>query len=397
MNPLVTIIVLCYRNFRYVYQTLDSIFAQDYPNIELIVSDDGSANFPEEKIRTYIEKNAGENITSRRINHNAQNMGTVKHLNVAAKLAKGEYFMSVSADDAIDHPEVVSTYVRELSARPDADILMAQTAMYDENMKKVLYYFVQPHIREILLHHQDSNALFNELVQHPYLPSVSTFFRHAFFEKYGYFDEAYDLVEDWSLHLKIARQHIPIVYVDFVSIRHRSGGISHGNTAGTSNTYRRYLRDLQQTYDAEIAPYLSQVPAQIRNRVHHQHRVDSAWIDWHVNEKEHGVRSLLRHLTRYWMVAIYKHLPDIRNRTRGKQWYPLLLGLLLGCIGGWLSSVLGESCWLLFGSDAVFYPCFAVFSFISTLLIVFGSIFLVLYYISAFYIIIMDKYQIYIN
>lgn len=397
MKPLVTIIVLCYRNFRYVYQTLDSIFRQDYPNIELIVSDDGSANFPEEKIRAYIEEHAGKNITSRRINHNSKNMGTVKHLNIAAKLANGEYFMSVSADDTIDHPEVVSTYVQNLSSKVDADILMAQTAMYDENMKKVLYYFVQPHIRDILLYHQDSNALFNELVQHPYLPSVSTFFRHTFFEKYGYFDETYDLVEDWSLHLKIARQRIPIVYVDFVSIRHRSGGVSHGNTAGGNNTYRRYLQDLQRTYDTEIAPYLDHVPAKIRERICHQHRLDSAWIYWNVTEQEHGVKGLLRYLIRYWPIEVYKHLPDIYNHVRGKQWNPLLLGLLLGCVGGWLSTVLGESCWLLFGSNAIFYFSFAVLSFVSKVLIPVGFVQLILYYISTFYAIIMDKYQIYID
>ena len=90
MNPVVTIILLCYNEFRYIYQALDSVFKQDYPNIELIVSDDDSEDFPEEKIQEYIKKHAKKNITSWRINRNMTHMGTVRHLNVVAKMATGE-------------------------------------------------------------------------------------------------------------------------------------------------------------------------------------------------------------------------------------------------------------------------------------------------------------------
>lgn len=396
MTPLVTIIVLCYRNFRYVYQTLDSIFSQDYPNIELIVSDDGSANFPEDQIRAYVTRHAGKNITLWRINHNAQNVGTVKHLNIAVKLAQGDFFMSVSADDMIDHASVVSTYVRELSAHPDADILMAQTAMYDERMKKVEYYFVQPHIREILLHHQEGNALFNELVQHPYLPSVSTFFRHSFFEKYGYFDESYDLVEDWSLHLKIARNHIPIVYIDFVSIRHRSGGISHGNTAGTSSSYWRFVKDLQLTYDREIKPHFDLVEPEIRDRVKYLHRMDAAWSDWHSTYKHQRAAGIFKYLKKHWVAEMMNRTPEVYHYFRGKQWYLLVAGLLLGCFSSLLSTSFGISCELLFGRSDVFFACLTILPALSALLVYAGIIFLVLYGITVFYSTIMDGYQIYI-
>ena len=41
-RPLVSIVVLTYNSSDYVLETLDSIKCQDYPNLELIVSDDGS-------------------------------------------------------------------------------------------------------------------------------------------------------------------------------------------------------------------------------------------------------------------------------------------------------------------------------------------------------------------
>ncbi len=389
MKPLVTVIVLCYRNFRYVYQALNSVFAQDYPNIELIVSDDGSANFPEQKLRKYIEQHKSDRITSWRVNRNETNLGTVKHLNVVAKMAKGDYFMSLSADDMIDHPQVVSTYVQKLSSRPDADILMAQIAMYDERMKQIQYYFVQPHIREILLNRQKTDDLYNELVQHPYLPSVGTFFAHSFFEKYGYFDEQYDLVEDWSLHLKIARQHIPIVYSDFVAVRHRSGGVSHGNSEGTRRVYARYQKDLQRTYQQEIVPYMKQIDPDIRERVRHNHRMDLAWSRWHMKEGKKSIPWVLFYLFSFLDVITLRCLPSIRSRAQGKQWNPLLAGLALRLLSVWLSNVLAGSWASLFVDGSLFL------SGISHLLIGAGIAFLILYYIAAFFTVVKGAMQLY--
>ncbi|MCF2617852.1 glycosyltransferase [Oscillibacter valericigenes] len=395
MNPLVTIIILCYDEFQYVYQALNSVLKQDYPNIELIVSDDASENFPEERIRTYIEKHAGKNITAWYINRNEKHVGTVKHLNIVAKLAKGEYFMSVSADDTLDNPEVVSTYVQELSTKSDMDILMAQVAMCGEKVKDIHYYFVQPHIREILLHHQDSNALFNELVQHPYLPSVSTFFRHTFFEKHGYFDESYHLVEDWPLHLKIAREHIPVLYVDFVAVCHRSGGVSHRNKEQQDLIYNQYLTDLQDIYTREVQPYLDQVPKDIRERVAHKHRVDAAWSCWITTYRGTGLKGTLQYLFRFFDIELYKRLPQLYHKLRGKQWLVLLAGLLIGCFGNWASAVIGYSGALLFPGWDLYVPCMVLFSVATKVLVAVGAVVLAVYYIAKLFVLIMDIMQLY--
>ena len=39
---LISFVIPIYRNFEGVYDTLKSVFVQDYPNIEIILSDDGS-------------------------------------------------------------------------------------------------------------------------------------------------------------------------------------------------------------------------------------------------------------------------------------------------------------------------------------------------------------------
>lgn len=44
-TELVSVIVLTYRKFDLLEENLNSIYMQDYPNIEIIIGDDGSDNF----------------------------------------------------------------------------------------------------------------------------------------------------------------------------------------------------------------------------------------------------------------------------------------------------------------------------------------------------------------
>ena len=47
--------MLTYKKFDYLYEALDSVFIQDYPNIEIIIGDDCSPEFPRKEIDQYIE------------------------------------------------------------------------------------------------------------------------------------------------------------------------------------------------------------------------------------------------------------------------------------------------------------------------------------------------------
>ena len=53
-RPLVSVGVLVYKNFHYIKDVINSILEQDYPNIELIISDDGSPDFCAKEIENYI-------------------------------------------------------------------------------------------------------------------------------------------------------------------------------------------------------------------------------------------------------------------------------------------------------------------------------------------------------
>ena len=58
ISQLLSFCILTYKNFDGIIDTLDSLFQQDHPCIELIISDDGFTNYEEhiQEIKQYIKR-----------------------------------------------------------------------------------------------------------------------------------------------------------------------------------------------------------------------------------------------------------------------------------------------------------------------------------------------------
>ena len=99
-TPLVSIVVTAYNKAPYLKQSVDSVLAQTYPNIECIIINDGSTDNTEEiaqeivkqnpQIQYYAKPNGG--ISS------ARNFGNTK--------AKGEWIQFLDADDWIHEDKI---------------------------------------------------------------------------------------------------------------------------------------------------------------------------------------------------------------------------------------------------------------------------------------------------
>lgn len=109
-EPRFSVIILCYRHFEYLPTAIDSVLAQDYPNIELIISDDGSPNFPKEELDDYISARKGPNITNVILHQEEANCGTVRHLNHAVPLCTGDYIALLAGDDVLYDAHVLTSY-----------------------------------------------------------------------------------------------------------------------------------------------------------------------------------------------------------------------------------------------------------------------------------------------
>lgn len=111
--PLVTIAVIAYRAAQYIEETLDSIKAQTYPNIELIISDDKSPDNTVEVCRKWIEKN-GDCFSSVKLLETDNNGGVVTNCNRALNATQGEWIKPIGSDDILfpDAIEKLYSYIK---------------------------------------------------------------------------------------------------------------------------------------------------------------------------------------------------------------------------------------------------------------------------------------------
>ena len=94
-----------------LYLALDSILAQDYGRIQLIVIDDASCSFSRDEAEKYLCDNCQDNIEEYSIIVNERNMGTTYSLNRALKESKGEFIFNLAGDDCFYDSRVLSDWV----------------------------------------------------------------------------------------------------------------------------------------------------------------------------------------------------------------------------------------------------------------------------------------------
>ena len=219
MNIEATIIVMVYKNLNQVIQTLDSIKKQTYSNYEVIVSDDGSPNYTQEDFDKITEQYKNE-FTYFKLINNGINRGTVKHFNSLIKQAKGTIICPLSSGDQFYNEnslqEIMTAFDQE-----DKLIYTSKRMIKKEN--SIEYY---PSLYQVSLLDQ-SNHFFEYIMKYGnFVSGASTYYKKDIFDKYGFFDEKYRLLEDYPFYAKLALNNEKIGYLDYPTIQYELGGIS---------------------------------------------------------------------------------------------------------------------------------------------------------------------------
>lgn len=121
--PKISVIIPMWNAEQYIGETLDSINAQDYPNVEIIVIDDGSDDRSLEIVADKLV-NAGDRII--RMKH----LGVSVARNRGIAAATGDYIYMMDADDKLSAPDFFNRVMLAMHAEPDIDI--AVVGMIDE-------------------------------------------------------------------------------------------------------------------------------------------------------------------------------------------------------------------------------------------------------------------------
>ncbi len=124
-TPRVSIGLPVYNAERYLPEALDSMLAQTFTDLEVIISDNASTDRTEAIARAYAERD--ERI---RYVRNPSNIGARYNFNRVFQLARGEYFKWASHNDVL-LPRFVESCVEVLDANPAVVICFTKIVIED--------------------------------------------------------------------------------------------------------------------------------------------------------------------------------------------------------------------------------------------------------------------------
>lgn len=134
-NHLVSIIVPVYKVETYLPQCIESILAQDYENIELILVDDGSPDHSGEIADAYAKKEHRIRVIHK------TNEGVAKARNVGMEVAQGEFILFVDSDDWISKDHV--NHLMSLQNKDDSDMCITTSFFTQKTDKQTANEVIQ--------------------------------------------------------------------------------------------------------------------------------------------------------------------------------------------------------------------------------------------------------------
>jgi glycosyltransferase involved in cell wall biosynthesis len=120
--PLVSVVIPTYNRAHYLPEAIDSVLAQTYPNLEIVVVDDGSTDHTAQVMERYIGK-----VTYQR----KQNGGVASARNLGLQLAHGEFVAFLDSDD-ICLPQRIAAQIACFFQVPDAIICSSDFSAFNE-------------------------------------------------------------------------------------------------------------------------------------------------------------------------------------------------------------------------------------------------------------------------
>ena len=200
-QPLLSVIVPVYNAAPYLRRCLDSICGQTYPNLEIILIDDGSTDSSLEICKQYAAKDPRV-----RVIHQA-NKGLPATRNVGIEQSKGEFFTFVDSDDWVD-TKCYQLLLQQL-LQTQADLVCCDFFYaFDQGLKK--RSFTEKIPTEKLRFDQFLLILLNQ--RNPY--TWNKIYRRSWVGQIR-FDPRYTVLEDWYFVSRLALQggkmaHVPV-------------------------------------------------------------------------------------------------------------------------------------------------------------------------------------------
>lgn len=197
--PIVSVIVSCYNQGKYLKEALDSVIRQTYKEWECIVIDDGSTDQTELVAKSFV-------AIDKRIRYIYQeNQGVCVARNNAIRASSGKYILCLDADDKISNRYIYLS-VKELEKDSNISIVTTNYSFFGSSRKSV--QLEQYSIEKLMGHNLFINC---------------SMFRREDFDRVDGFNLNMKLgLEDWDFWLSILeKKGTKVKYLDGIHFFYR--------------------------------------------------------------------------------------------------------------------------------------------------------------------------------
>ncbi|SFD72694.1 glycosyltransferase family 2 protein [Flavobacterium phragmitis] len=241
MNPLVSLIVPCYNQGKYLFDSLESVSNQTFANWECLIIDDGSIDNTREIAKIFTDRDSRFNYFFK------ENGGVSSARNFGLKNAKGDYIQFLDCDDVLDSRKLeLSLNYLELSKNNDnVKIVISNFRMFTDNINDSSPPFC-------VLNHSYFNL---EGFLYEWNISFSLQMQCGFFEASLFrtiqFPENLTAQEDWIVWVSLFKTGCEAIFINETLAYYRINPNSRMSTLGIDDNKIKVLESFKDilTYD----------------------------------------------------------------------------------------------------------------------------------------------------
>jgi glycosyltransferase involved in cell wall biosynthesis len=195
-NPAVSVVIPAYNSAHYISQALDSVKAQTFTDYEVILVNDGSDD--REELERIVQSHPLPVVYV-----SQENKGVSAARNAAIKIARGEFYAQLDADDQWT-PDYLSVQLGILEANPDVVLVYPNATIIGDCSRVGLEFMnISP---------SDGEVNFESLMRQQCVVMTCVTARMSAIRAAGMFDEELRSCEDFDLWLRIVKNVGRIVY-----------------------------------------------------------------------------------------------------------------------------------------------------------------------------------------
>jgi glycosyltransferase involved in cell wall biosynthesis/GT2 family glycosyltransferase len=178
--PLVSVVTPSYNQAAFLERTIRSVLGQNYPRLEYVVQDGGSADGSVAILEAF----------SGRLTRweSAPDAGQAQAINRGFRHTGGEILAYLNSDDVL-LPGALAAVANFFSEHPDVDVVYGHRVIIDAEDREVGRWVLPPH--------DDGFLRWDD-----YVPQETLFWRRRIWERVGGLDESFHFALDWDLLLR---------------------------------------------------------------------------------------------------------------------------------------------------------------------------------------------------